>query len=364
MLFVDLTRFLCLVIITATRLNHSLLRFRPRRREDNQHLTVMCRWEQRSKNRRQQHPSIHCNAIPPGLAILITLLLSAWNTMSVSSVSVGSSIPEDEEVDYDDDEEIELPRSPQHLRSPAPFGRVEEEEEEEEVTGLMTAETVSREGDFEDEFDDGRLFPGSFRILSISMIVVLVVSTLAVLLPGIGSDSDALESLRTPARIPVEYSCPNEVDKAENYDETFEHDYSEVTDAITQNMTEFLETFREENFDNWGHTYEEVKDGMRHFKSTYYPPYVKDGDSIYESACGIGLNLFMTLEILQEVKGIENLFVYGNEYLENSAIKANAVMDKLAPAHGRKGIICEADSTDLQFIPEKSFDLVYTGYIR
>jgi hypothetical protein len=72
----------------------------------------------------------------------------------------------------------------------------------------------------------------------------------------------------------------------------------------------------------------------------------------------------MTLEILQDVKGIENLFVYGNEYLEVSAEKANAVLDHLAPAHGRKGVICTADSTDLGFIPADSFDLVYTGYLR
>ena len=137
-----------------------------------------------------------------------------------------------------------------------------------------------------------------------------------------------------------------------------------VSKEITDNMTEFLTTFRSDNFDNWGHSYEEVKQGMYHFKSTHYPPYLKDGDSIYESACGIGLNLFMTLEILQEVKGIEELFVYGNEYLEESANKANAVMDHVAPAHGRKGVICPGDSANLGFVPENSFDLVYTGYIR
>jgi hypothetical protein len=45
-----------------------------------------------------------------------------------------------------------------------------------------------------------------------------------------------------------------------------------------------------------GVTYDEVKAGMLHFKQKYFPPNIKSGQSI-ESACGIGLNLYMTLEI-------------------------------------------------------------------
>ncbi len=71
----------------------------------------------------------------------------------------------------------------------------------------------------------------------------------------------------------------------------------------------------------------------------------------------------MTLEILQETSGIENLFVYGNELNQVSAEKANAVYDHIAPALSRKGVICPADSAHLGFIPPNSFDLVYTGYI-
>jgi len=104
---------------------------------------------------------------------------------------------------------------------------------------------------------------------------------------------------------------------------------------------------------------------MYHWKSTRFPKNLKDGDTIYESACGIGLNLIMTLEILQEVKGVNNLIVYGNEYIESSANTSNKLLEALLPQlNATKGSICPADSTDLGFIPSNSFDLVFTGYIR
>ena len=208
--------------------------------------------------------------------------------------------------------------------------------------------------------EENAMCSGSFRCLVVSMSSVLIVALLAVLLPGIRNKSNRLEILRTPARIPVEYACHS----SENVDPAVADVYENVSKAITDNMTEFLAEFRESNFDNWGKTYTQVKEGMRHFKSTYFPPYLQDGGTIYESACGIGLNLYMTLEILQETKGVENLFMYGNELLEASASKANAVFDHIAPANSHKGVICAGDSGHLEFVPSNSFDLVYSGYIR
>lgn len=256
-------------------------------------------------------------------------------------------------------------RSSTELDHSAAAAADSEEEGDEEATGLMSSESLMRD-EFDDELDEDRACSGSFRILALSMVVVLAVSTLAVLLPGIGNMSNTLESLRTPARIPVTYECPlpTSVDPAENYDASFTDQYEAVSQEITDNMTEFLATFRETHFDDWGYSYNDVKEGMHHFKLMGFAPYLTDGSTLYESACGIGLNLFMTLEILQETKGIENLFVYGNEYVQASADKANAVLDKIAPAHGHKGVICPGDSTHLEFVPSKAFDLVYTGYIR
>lgn len=165
----------------------------------------------------------------------------------------------------------------------------------------------------------------------------------------------------------VGYTCPmaETVKDAENYSNTtVEESYNNRTTEIENNFTGFLDTFHESEFDGWGKTYDFVKAGMYHWKSTRFPKHLKDGDTIYESACGIGLNLIMTLEILQEVKGVNNLIVYGNEYLNRSAATANLVLDALLPPlNATKGSICTGDSSDLHFVPSASFDLVFTGYI-
>ena len=100
------------------------------------------------------------------------------------------------------------------------------------------------------------------------------------------------------------------------------------------------------------------------WKRKHYVPFLNNGNSIFESACGIGLNMYLTLEILSEEAGIENLTVYGNEYMDASTQKANAIFDEIPPAKSRKGQICTSDSTDLSYIPPNSFDLVFTGYLR
>jgi SAM-dependent methyltransferase len=159
----------------------------------------------------------------------------------------------------------------------------------------------------------------------------------------------------------IHYSCPAAMNPMEKVmEEDFERKYVNGTKS---NLTEFLATFREGKFDDWGKTYEQVKEGMYHWKSTHFPPNLNNGDSIYESACGVGLNLYMTLEIVNEVKGIESLVVYGNEYLQASTEKAEAVFDNIAPYRSVKGKICRGDSTDLRFVPSNAFDLVYTGYL-
>ena len=144
--------------------------------------------------------------------------------------------------------------------------------------------------------------------------------------------------------------------------------YDSVNSKIT-NVNSYMETFRQVEFDNWGHTYDEVKHGMYSWKSHYFKD-LKSNDIIYESACGIGMNLYMTLEILQQVSGITNLTIYGNDYVSRSVHIArniysnNGTVDHLLPtSFGQLGSICQADSTQLDFIPSNSFDLVYTGYI-
>mmetsp|Transcript_13220 Transcript_13220/g.38046 ORF Transcript_13220/g.38046 Transcript_13220/m.38046 type:complete len:246 (-) Transcript_13220:25-762(-) len=109
-----------------------------------------------------------------------------------------------------------------------------------------------------------------------------------------------------------------------------------------------------------------MKSTMKDFKKKHFVPYLRNGDSIFESACGIGLNLFATLEILQEYSNITHLNVYGNEYLSESTVQANRILQLLTNSQGAGNqvrSICQGDSSDLSFIPADSFDLVFTGYI-
>lgn len=72
----------------------------------------------------------------------------------------------------------------------------------------------------------------------------------------------------------------------------------------------------------------------------------------------------MTLEILQEVLGVGDLIVYGNEYIPESARISERIFDALLPGlNATRGSICAADSTNLQHVPANSMDLVFTGYI-
>lgn len=131
-------------------------------------------------------------------------------------------------------------------------------------------------------------------------------------------------------------------------------------------MTAFLENLGNQTFDAWHRPYNQLKAGMLDWKRKHFrPPNIDTGGSIYESACGIGMNLIMTLEIMKEYAGITDVKVYGNDYLSSSTSKANFVLDHMHPSgrSSKKGQICTADSTDLSHVPSNAFDLVFTGYI-
>lgn len=148
--------------------------------------------------------------------------------------------------------------------------------------------------------------------------------------------------------------------------------YNTASEKII-NVAAYMETFRDMEFDNWGRTYNEMKNGMYSWKSQYFKKELKTNDSIYESACGIGMNLYMTLEILEQISDIHNITIYGNDYASKSVEIAKDLYStnhnngtfnyRLPSSFGQLGYICEADSTQLDMVPSNSFDLVYTGYI-
>jgi hypothetical protein len=165
--------------------------------------------------------------------------------------------------------------------------------------------------------------------------------------------------------LPVNYECPAIKEYTPQGVDLISW-YDEKSREIANNVTQFLSDFREAEFDNWGYSYEQVKKGMYHWKSNMFRE-LKDGASIYESACGIGLNMYMTLEIMQEELGLTNVKVYGNEYVPESVDIArevwNADRRESLPCSAVQGRICAGDSTDLKHVPSAAFDFVYTGYI-
>lgn len=193
-----------------------------------------------------------------------------------------------------------------------------------------------------------------------------------------GSTTQLASRGRQRPRPKVSYSCPitssssnNIIDKPQNRDDaTHGKWYDQVSQQWQVNFTSYLSIYRQVEFDNWGLTYEQVKKSMRDWKVRMYAPVVNQNPDrvyrIYESACGIGLNLALTTEILSETTHMKRVEVYGNDYVEASIQLAERLYDEgriVENYRGRMGRFCAADSTNLQHVPSDSFDIVFTGYI-
>ena len=250
--------------------------------------------------------------------------------------------------DEEDDSEEALNSSPddEYMEQHVPAG-------DEEATGLISLISNYSEDEFYDE-EDERECAGN-RHMIISMGIVLVIATLAVIIPETG----ALWFLKSPQEIPVLYTCPSS--------DEYEKSYQTATSQIETNSTDFLKSYRDTNFDQWGVSYDTFKTAMTDFKSEFFPKYLMAGDTMFASACGNGLGVMMTLEIMQSTNYIENIIVYGSDNKPEAIGTFNAIMDSsLASAHADKGVICSSDDTDAEMkdiVPSKAFDLVYTGHI-
>jgi hypothetical protein len=109
--------------------------------------------------------------------------------------------------------------------------------------------------------------------------------------------------------------------------------------------------------------YKELKNGLQDFLIRHFVPNLNDGDAILESECGDLMNLILTLDVLNEQGNITNLAVYGNTASNNSIPSIGMLLTEMSnKTNNSASKICM--STDLSFIPEDSFDLVFTGYFR
>jgi hypothetical protein len=170
----------------------------------------------------------------------------------------------------------------------------------------------------------------------------------------------------TPTQQPLVFKCPSVIQPINNrsYSEDVHNDYGKTSEAMSNDIEYLLQNYRKMEYDSWIPTYDEFKLRMLSFKTRFFALHLKDGGTIYESACGNGLNLHYTLEIIEFVAGLNNLTVYGNDVVESSVIRANAFLDASPITRGRKGQICVGDSTNLDYVPSNSFDIAYTGFIH
>lgn len=132
------------------------------------------------------------------------------------------------------------------------------------------------------------------------------------------------------------------------------------------NMTEDqIFKLKNNTYDGSDWNYYQFKEVMADWKMRY-GKLLKSGDKIFESACGIGINLLMTVDVLETNSSIKDLEVYGAEYRASSTADANNILGQLLPKTGNATLgtdICRGDATDMFFVPSNSFDLAFTGYI-
>lgn len=230
------------------------------------------------------------------------------------------------------------------MKLPTNDGHLEIELEEEEDEELLR-NSRSRSASLDNEYTPYRL---AVNILG-GIIGFLVILVIILAIPSKRSVSP---------HTTIDYTCPSTVAKSLN-DVGNAMDYYTSDDKKHMNDS-LAELKASPHMDGWGIPYVNVKLLLRPWKEHMFVKNINSGDTIYESACGSGLNLVLTTDILREYN-IHNITVYGNDYVSQSVEIANRIWDTNTKA--KKGILCQGDSTNLTFVPSNTFDFVYTGYI-
>lgn len=240
------------------------------------------------------------------------------------------------------------------------FSDMSRSDEDTVVESFEIEELVSSDG--EKKHTTHKKLHSTNRKQKVTATLLLIVSVMIYLRIARGhhSQKQELEDIRTSIMANMSlYKCPAFVDVSKNDKEDGSiADFYNGTNSKNHAMG--ISHFHEWVMDGYSLSYEEMKERMYTWKKEEFGV-LNSGDRIYESGCGNGLNLAMTVEILNETKGIQGLIVYGNDYVEDSIKFAESLFDDIPPAGAIKGIFCRADSTNLDTIPSDSFDLAYTG---
>jgi SAM-dependent methyltransferase len=211
------------------------------------------------------------------------------------------------------------------------------------------------------------LLPGGSKLLIVVFAVLLLFFAVIFM-----AKKNAITGERAIKPSLPQYSCPVSYTQEEEQEQAtpkFNPDEPKLylgQDAmILANITDYIEHYQDVDFDEWDANWHDFKQNRSNFITRRFGPNLQSGSSIYESACGIGLNLALTLEVLYESLGISDLVVYGNDFVKDSIVVANALLidGGILPANGKIGRLCHGDSMDLSHVPSNAFDLVFTGYV-
>jgi len=211
-----------------------------------------------------------------------------------------------------------------------------------------------------------RVLRTSYKVLIITFVAVLVLIILIRPLSTVIPLSSADTRLSTSVGNRLIYSCPVGLQSVASNDNEatglIADFYNKTNGDRNGKANRTIEELTNTRYDGWSLTFNENKKKNYEWKVEQFSN-LRTGDIIYESACGEGFNLAMTLQIIKETTKIDHLTVYGNDYIKKSVDVAYDVLEKLAPSGTKIGSLCQGDSTHLYFIPPDSFDLAYTGYI-
>lgn len=215
-------------------------------------------------------------------------------------------------------------------------------------------------------------------LVSSSFLVAVVL--LAPSLISTTSQGTCTLSLPLPPQAELSYECvtlpfqttsPRDADETSLYVQFYDEPSHKLLQVVQTNLTTYQQVYRKISFDSWGKPYEEFKEALREWKVRHFAPVFPNPHGkyiIYESACGIGLNLALTVEILYEASSFQTIELHGSDYVDASVAVAIILYEQghiVEPFKHKShlGKFCTADSTRLSHVPSNTFELVFTGYI-
>ncbi len=241
-----------------------------------------------------------------------------------------------------------------------------EDEEFGEALGLL-GHPIANHTDFEEETPQGRRNSARAWVWWIvTMILVAVISRIFY-----RKEQQWVEMHGNDRLPPVSYECPVADDTPKNDEQAKSASHSVAPPPSNIPGGDSVE-----------YSYEQLRTNFKEWTVKHIAPYIlKFNDegiinrvSILETASHtLGLNLFLTLDILEEIQASSNnptkFWVYGNDRdpFRSSFAFFRQDREKMAQLPNvHLGMFCAAEDAppmDLSYIPEEAFDIVYCGHL-